>query len=522
MSRNTLLARAAVIVMVGFLLSKVTGIVRQQIIAHQFGTSGQLDAYFAAFTAPDLIFMLISGGALATAFIPIFSEYLNQESHEREVAWRMASNVLTVSLSLAMVAALLLALLAPMVVRLFIAPGFTPEIQSLTVVLMRLILISTVIFSVSGLVTGVLQTMQHFLLPAFAPLCYNLGIIFGAGVIGPALPEGQQIYGLAWGSVLGALFHLAIQIPALVHYRIRLRPVFDLRDPGLRQVAVLMAPRAAALALIYTKFVLRSNLASRLGEGSVSALDYAWDMMQLPETLFATAIATAAFPTLAELWAQKARTALANTFNQVIRTILALTLPAAVGMLVLRVPLVRVFYERGEFGPESSLAVGYVLGFFAFGIVSHGLLEVVARLFYAQKDTLRPLLAALLMLITTGLVSWFFLPTLGVGGIALGDTLGVFVEVGILLWWLRARLPEANDRPTLIAMGKISIASAAMALALLLWLQLAGTLSIYLLAAGGILVGAAVYGGLALLLGLEEIKLVPRLVLQRRGLGTRG
>lgn len=516
MSRNAFLARAAVIVMGGFLLSKVTGIVRQQIIAHQFGTSGQLDAYFAAFTAPDLIFMLISGGALATAFIPIFSEYLNQEARERETAWRMASNVLTVSFALALLSALLLAFLAPVVVRLFVAPGFAPETQALTVVLMRLILISTVIFSVSGLVTGVLQTMQHFLLPAFAPLCYNLGIIFGAAVLGPTLPEGQQIYGLAWGSVLGALLHLAIQIPALVHYRVRLRPVFDLRDPGLRQVAVLMAPRAAALALIYTKFVLRSNFASRLGEGSLSALDFAWDLMQLPETLFATAIATAAFPTLAELWAQKARTALANTFNQVIRTILALTLPAAVGLLVLGTPLVRAFYERGQFGTDSSRAVSYALGFFAFGIVGHGLLEVVARLFYAQKDTLRPLLAALLMLVVTALVSWFFLPTLGVGGIALGDTLGVFVEVGILLWWLRARLPEANDRPTLVAMGKIGIASTAMAFALLGWLQVAAQMNIYLLAGGGILIGAAVYGGLALLLGLEEVKLVPRLVLRRR------
>ncbi|MGH2544620.1 MAG: lipid II flippase MurJ, partial [Ardenticatenaceae bacterium] len=278
MSRNTFLARAALIVMVGFLLAKVAGIARQLAITYSFGTSGTMDAYFAAFTAPDLIFTLISGGALATAFIPIFSEYLNKEQSDRATAWRMASNVLTVSLGLSLSAAAVVALFAPWIIGTVVAPAFSPELKALTVDLMRLILISTVIFSVSGLVTGVLHTLQHFLLPALAPVLYNVGIIFGALVLAPRLPESQQVYGLAWGSVVGALLHLGIQIPALVVHRARLYPLFDLRDPGLRQVAILMAPRAAALALIYAKFVVRSNFASRLGEGSLSALDYAWDL----------------------------------------------------------------------------------------------------------------------------------------------------------------------------------------------------------------------------------------------------
>ncbi|MDQ4076476.1 MAG: murein biosynthesis integral membrane protein MurJ [Chloroflexota bacterium] len=518
MSRNSLVARAAIIVMVGFLLSKVAGVVRQLAIAHVFGTSGMLDAYFAAFTAPDLIFMLISGGALATAFIPVFSEYLNQEGADREAAWRMASNVLTVSLTLSTLVAAVVGLLAPWIVsgRFGVAPGFSPELQALTVALMRLILVSTIIFSVSGLVTGVLHTLQHFLLPAFAPLFYNVGIIFGALVIVPRLPEAQQVYGLAWGSILGALLHLGIQIPALVRHRARLRPVLDLRDPGLRQVALLMAPRAAALALIYTKFIMRSNFASRLSDGSLSALDFAWDLMQLPETIFGTAVALAAFPTLAELWAQRARHELAQTFNQTVRAILALTVPAAVGLLLLSTPVVRAFYERGEFGVESSIAVSYALSFFAFGIIGHSLLEIVARLFYAQKDTVRPLYAAVVMLVVTGVVSWGLLGPLGIGGIALGDTLGVFVEVGLLLYWLRSRLPETHDGTTVRATLKIGSAAATMAVALFLWLQLAGDTSIYVVAGGGVLIGAVVYTATALALGLDEIKMVPRMVLRRR------
>ena len=513
--KTTRVARAAVIVMAGFLLAKIAGLARQWVIAYVFGTTAQLDAYFAAFTAPDLIFMLISGGALATAFIPVFAEYLNQEQHERSEAWRMASNVLTVTLLLSVVVALISAIFAEFIVANLLAPGFTPENQLLTANLMRLILISTVIFSVSGLVTGVLHGLQQFLYPAFSPFFYNVGIIFGALVLVPNMPEEQKIYGLAFGSVIGAALHLAIQVPALIQHRVKLRPVIDLSDPGLRQVAILMAPRAATLALIYSKFIIRSNFASYLTPGSLSALDFAWHLMQLPETIFATSIALAAFPTMAELWAEKARQALADAFNNAMRSILVLTIPSAVGLIVLGTPLVRAFYERGQFNAESSLAVSYALAFFSFGIVGHGLLEVVARLYYAQKDTIRPFYAAILMLIVTAAVSWFTLESLGIGGIALGDTLGVFVEVAVLVFWLRTYLPEAYDSKTLVAAGKMLVAAFVMGAAIWLWLQLTSDMSFYLSAAGGIAIGGLVYVGLALLLRIEEIKEVPRIILRR-------
>ncbi|MCB9127759.1 MAG: murein biosynthesis integral membrane protein MurJ [Ardenticatenales bacterium] len=514
MSRNSFLARAALIVMVGFLLAKVTAIGRQLIIASAFGATASMDAYFAAFTAPDLIFMLISGGALSAAFIPVFSEYLNRNA-DRDEAWRMASNVLTVSFILSLIAATLAALFAPAIIRTVVAPQFTAEQQQLTVALMRLILVSTVIFSLSGLVTGVLHTLQHFLLPAFAPVVYNLGIIIGALAVAPLMPEGQRVYGLAIGSIIGALFHLSIQLPALIKHRARLRPIFDLGDEGLRQVVVLMAPRAAALALIYSKFIMRTNFASRLPEGQLSALDYAWDLMQLPETIFGTAIALAVFPTMAELWSQQNRAQLAKTFNDTLRSILTLTVPAAVGMWLLSLPVVRAFYERGAFGYESSLSTAYALSFFAFGIVGHSLLEVVARLYYAQKDMLRPLYAAAAMLIVTIGLAWWLLGDYGIGGIALADTVGVFVEVLILLWWLRHRLPEAQDGSLLMAVAKVVVAAFVMGVALYGWLILMDGRNLYLVAGGGILVGAAVYGVVALMLGIEEIKRAPRLLLRR-------
>ncbi|MGH2544908.1 MAG: lipid II flippase MurJ, partial [Ardenticatenaceae bacterium] len=178
-------------------------------------------------------------------------------------------------------------------------------------------------------------------------------------------------------------------------------------------------------------------------------------------------------------------------------------------------PIVRAFYERGEFSTESSIAVAYALSFFAFGIVGHALLEIVARLFYAQKDTLRPLYAALAMLLVTGLVSWLLLDALGIGAIALGDTMGVFVEVGLLLVWLRTRLPETRAGTMLRTTLKVVGAAAVMAFVLLLWRQLMAGANVYLVAGGGIVVGGVVYGIAALALGLEELRLVPRLVMRR-------
>ncbi len=519
--KTTGVKRAAAIVMVGFLLAKIAGLARQWVIAYVFGTTAQLDAYYAAFTAPDLIFTLISGGALATAFIPVFAEYLNQDEHQRSEAWRMASNVLTVTLLLSTVMGIILAIFAELIVNNIIAPGpGFDDIRLLTVDLMRMILISTVIFSVSGLVTGVLHGLQHFLYPAFAPLFYNLGIIFGSLVLVPNMPEEQKIYGLAFGSVIGAALHLAIQIPGLIRHGVKLRPVFDLSDPALRQVAILMAPRTATLAVIYSKFIIRTNFSSYVtSAGTLSAIDYAWDLMQLPETIFATSIALAAFPTMAELWAQKARKTLAETFNHAMRSILVLTIPSAVGLIMLGLPLVRAFYERGQFDFQSSLAVNEALAFFAFGVVGHGLLEVVARLYYAQKDAWRPFYASIIMLIVTYGVSWVTFDSLQGSGIALGDTLGVFVEVGVLLFWLRHYLPEAYDPTTLVATAKMLVAATAMGVAIWFWMDFIGgyneETSPYVPAAGGIAIGALVYIGLALLLRIEEIKDLPRIILRR-------
>ena len=257
------IARAASIVMVAFALSRVLGLIRQVTIAGQFGTGREMDAYQAAFRLPDIIFQLVAGGALASAFIPTFTGYLTRA--DRAGAWRLASAIVNLLLAILTLTAALAALIAPWLVDWIIAPGFDAETAALTTRLMRVMLISSVVFGVSGVVMGALNAHQHFILPAVAPMLYNLAIIGGALFLAP--PFG--VMGLAVGVVVGSALHLLIQLPALAHFRARYTPVLTVRDPGVRQVARLMGPRVLGLAVVQLNFLVNTNLASRLGEGAV-------------------------------------------------------------------------------------------------------------------------------------------------------------------------------------------------------------------------------------------------------------
>jgi len=427
-------ARATGIVMAGYVGAKAVGLVREVIVARTFGTSAQLDAYYAAFNLPDLLFTLIAGGALATAFIPVFAEFLVR--HDQQEAWKLASAITNLVFLVTAVLAGAVALSAPWLVTTLIAPGFTPQQQALTVDLMRLILVSTLIFGLSGIQMGILNAYQHFLLPAIAPIFYNLGIIAGAILLAPSM----GIHGLAVGVVFGAGLHLLVKIPGLIHFGMRYFPMLGLDHPGVRQVLKLLGPRVLALFVVKINLLVTTNLASRLDEGSISALNFGWLIMQLPETIFATAVATAVFPTLAELAARDQHDEFRATLSGTLRVILSLTIPVAVGMIVLGRPLIQLVFEGGRFGRASTEAVNLALQYYALGLVGHSTLEVVARTFYAQKDTRTPLsVAAIAMLANMGL-SIMLLNPLGHAGLALANSLAVTFEVGLLFWLLRRRL----------------------------------------------------------------------------------
>lgn len=497
------MARSAGLVSVLFAASRLLGLLREVVIGARFGTGAELDAYLAAFRVPDLIFYLAAGGALASAFIPTFTARLAEDSDpRRRAAWRLASSVANMLLLVTTVLAIVAALLARPLVATLIAPGFGPAQQALTAQLMTVMLLAPIIFGLSGIVMGILNSFQHFLAPALAPVLYNLLILLGAWFLTPAL----GVYGLAIGVVAGALAHLLVQFPPLLRRRPIYTPTLGLDNPDVREVGRLMGPRVLGLAAVQINFVVSANLASRLGAGSISALNYAWLLMLLPQGIIAQGIATAIFPTLSAQAARGQIAALRSTLNAALRAVLWLTVPAAVGLFLLRTPVIQVFLQRGQFTADSTAMTAYALAFFAFGLVAHSLLEVVTRAFYALHDTWTPVKIGIGAMALNVVLSLLLLRPLSFGGLALANTVATTAETLALLWLIRPRIAGLGGRRLLASLGRALPGTLAMAGALLIFLDLSAGWSPWLVAGAGIVLGAAVYGAFALLLGRSDLQ----------------
>lgn len=440
-------ARSSIIIGVFFGLEKVLGFIRQVLIARVFGLSPALDVFNAANNLPDLLFALISGGALAMALIPVLSEHLEQQG--RQAAWDLFSRIGNLLFLVTAGFSIIIALLAPQIVsaRWGIAPGFDSSQQTLVAELMRLNLIATLLFSMSGLVIAGLQANQHFLLPALAPSMYDIGMLFGvlvlvpeqgytlAGITLPAL--GLGVHGLVYGTILGAALFLLVQVPGLIHFKFRWTPRINLRDPGVQQVIRLMLPRIGTVFFIHLIFIFQDNFASRLAAGSVTALVYGWLFMQVPESLIGTAIGTALLPTISEHISAGEREAFQEAINRTVRTILALTLPSAVLLIVGIRPLIGIL---GFDAAGNELVVWTVRAYMA-GLVGHSLLEVSARAFYAQQKAVLPLITSGLTAGLFLLLGWTLSRILGAPGIGLANTLAFTLEALLLFWLIERRVP---------------------------------------------------------------------------------
>lgn len=509
------IARAASIVMVAFALSRLLGLARDIVIAGEFGTGMEMDAYRVAFRVPDLLFQLMAGGALASAFIPTFTGYLAHD--DRPGAWRLFSTIINLLLVILTLAAIAAAITAPWLIRYVIAPGFEADKMALTVDLMRVMLASVVVFGVSGVVMGALNAHQHFLLPAIAPIAYNLAIIAGALLLVPSI----GVMGLAVGVVVGSVLHLLIQVPGLMRIGARYTLRLTVRDPGVIEVFRLMGPRVLGLAVVQINFLVNTNLASRMSEGAVSAINYAWLLMLLPQGVLAQAVATAAFPTFSEQAARGERAALRSALAATLRAVFALSLPAAVGLIVLRRLLVTLIFERGAFDQASTELVAWALLFFALGLVAHAGLEIVARAFYAMHYTVTPLfIGGGAMLLNVGLslalpplfdsVGWYPL-----GGLALANSIATIIELVGLLWIVRGRLGGLEGRRSLRMLLRIVVAATLMGIALAALLSTSIFDNILVLGILSIILGGSVYFGAAWLMGVEEVRAVVLLMARR-------
>lgn len=514
------MARAALVVMLAYVASAALGLVRQSVVGATFGASGDLDAFFAATRIPELLFNLIAGGALGSAFIPVFTGFLARG--ERDAAWRLAGTVLTLWTAAAALLAVVMFVLAPEVVRTVLLPGDTPDKQRLAVELLRIMLSTVVIFSLSGLLMAILNARQHFWRPAFALSLYNLGII--AGVVFLAGPLG--IHGVAWGTVIGALLHAGIQVPGLRRVDARLSFSLNLRTPGVLRVLGLMLPRIMGQAVVQINFVVITAFTSFMVDGAQVSIGTAFTLMFTVLGIIGQSIGTAAFPSLAALASTEDWDGFRRLLGGVLRSVLFLAIPATVGLILVAEPLVRVLFERGRWLPEATAGTAWVLQFFALGLTAHALLEILARSFYALQDTWTPVIVGVITMAINVLLDVLLIRVIGepgslargpFAGLALAMSLATGLEAATLWLLLRRRIGGIEGRRVWALTWRATLAAAAMGA--LVWGAL--TLTGRLTPALGLLLAAALgvsaYFGLSMILGLEEALTATRLILRRLG-----
>ena len=441
------LTRISLLLAFFFGLDKLAAFLRQIIIARQFGLSPELDAFNVANNIPDLLYAVISGGALAIAFIPVLTAVLTKDG--REAAWDLFSKVANLFFLVTAALALAIALFAGVLVRssIGVAPGFGPEQQKVVIDLMRLNLVATLVFSISGLVMAGLQANQHFLFPAMSPLFYNFGMIFGAVVLAPAkgyviagisLPAyGLGVYGLVAGVILGSVLHLGIQIPGLILYRFHWSASLGLKTAAVRQVVRLMGPRVVTVFFVQAIFVVRDNLASRLASGAVTSLTYGWMLQQVPETLIGTAIGTAILPALSELAAKGDEEGFHAAIHRAVRVLVGLMLPIGV---ILGVGLGPLVGKAFGFGAEGTATLMWATRGFMVGLLGHSLMEIASRAFYARQDARTPLITGAINLGFYVILGLLLYRPLGPAGISLTDAVCFTSQAVLLLILLSRRL----------------------------------------------------------------------------------
>ncbi len=530
---NRQVIEKALIVLFGFLASGLLGFIRTAVLAGQFGTGAALDTFLAAQRFPEMIFVLVAGGALSSSFIPIYAKYRQQDPQQ---AWRLASAVMTLAAIAAAVLGLLAALFAPQLVSGILLPGRPPEQQQLAIEMVRLMMLTPFVFSISGLVMGILQSHAAFWLPAIAISMNHIGIITGALVISPLLPAhpnigqvgGLNVMGLAYGAVLSAILHLAVQLPGLRRLRAGLRPLLSWRIAGVTEVLALMGPRVLGLAVVQINFLVNINLASNMVDGSVVALDTAFKLMFFALGIIGQSIGSAVFPTLSALWAEANYEGFKDRLAAAMRNVLYLSLPATVVFILLGEPIVSLF-ERGEWTAESTQAAAWALGFYAVGIAGFSLLEVLSRAFYALEDTRTPVAIGILAMFANIMLNLVFIQFIGdptslargaFAGLALANALTTILESLVLWWLMRRRLGQytgdigIRDAAILRSAGGTLLLSLVMALAL--WMvTLAMPAAHWSAAAAGAGVGAVVFFGMGYLFDLGETRNLLRPLFRR-------
>lgn len=474
--KTSTVAAGAMIISIGTLFSRMLGLVRDNMLGNYFPNRLVTDAYRSAFLVPDLLYYLLAGGALSAAFIPVFSGYLAKK--QADDANKTASSIINLMLLCITGGLVLLFIFAPEVVRV-IAHGYLPGSHkfNLTVMLAREMCVMVIFTALSGLFTGMLQSANHFLTPVIVWNTYSIGIILGIGLFskmrvpafipdffhwtGPTL----GIHGAAMGVVLGAISLAGVQLPVVLKKGFHYSPIIDLSHPGVRKVLMLFGPVMIGLALSQVNLLaIPQIMGSMMPDGAVTDIFNANRLILLPMGLFAIAIATAAFPRLSQQVALGQMTEFRKTVGSSLKVISLLTIPSAIGLMILAEPIASLLYGGKGFGITDIQATAYTLSFFTWGLLALSLMQLINRAFYAQQDTVTPVIIGIGMVATNVLLALVFakFTPLGYGGISLATSLTSTASTLLLFDILRRKTGGIGGRTILVAIGKICLATVVM------------------------------------------------------------
>ncbi len=451
---NNITAAAALVALFS-VASRFLGVVRDHILAGSFGAGAELDIYYAAFRVPDFIYNLIVLGALSAGFIPVFSEMIKRSEiwpGEKEKLVRLANNVFN-SLLLLIILLSVFGVIFAAPVTAWITPGFSAEAKAQTAHLTRIMFLSPLFLGMSGVLGGILQSYKRFFVYSLSPVFYNLGIIFGALV----LVDFWGIDGLAWGVVLGAFLHFAVQLPTVWSLGFHYRFLLDIRDRGLRQIAMMMGPRTLSLAVSQINLLAMTALASLLDSGSLAVFNLANNLQSFPLGVFGISFAVAAFPFLSEN-AYKIEE-LKVRFSATIRQILFFIIPASVLLITLRAQLIRLVLGSGAFNWQDTILTMNTLGFFSLSLFAQASLPLLVRVFYARRDSLTPFYLGLFSVVLNIVCAWYLRPYLGVAGLALAFSIASIVNFLSLWIVLYFRVGSLDLDKILVSVLKFSVAA---------------------------------------------------------------
>jgi putative peptidoglycan lipid II flippase len=515
MAKERLNTRAAGIVALAVMLSRVLGLARELIFAALFGAGRGMDAYITAYRAPNLLRDLFAEGALSVAFVTVFSKLGVEKSYE--AAWELARKMATLALIFMSVVTLLGIVFAPALIAL-LAPGFDADKSAFTVELARIMFPFILMVSLAALAMGMLNSRNVFGVPALASSFYNLGSIFGgvtmAWMIDPTFGP-RALIGMAIGTLIGGFLQLAVQIPSLKKVGFTFHCDFGWRDEQVKRVLWLMLPAVIAASAVQVNVMVNSIFASYLGDGAVSWLSYAFRLMQLPLGIFGVAVATVTLPAVSKIAAGGDMAHFRETLAKAIRLALFLTLPATIGLMMMSDEIIGLIYQRGKFTAEDTMQTGLGLKFYAIGLMGYACIKVLSPAFYALEHKWTPMLVSFFCIGLNILLNWQLTFRMGFGhkGLALSTGLAATVNFFILYFLMRRAAGGMETFKVLGSFGRILLAAAGLAAVcvagrewLAPWMTGASLMDRAWSLVAIIVAAAAVYFALCALLQVEEAR----------------